>query len=171
MALRPRSAVASMSRWEKSQDTTTVTVHAKTRPLQPRTTNQRAGCGTSASDSSSLRQTKYTPSLDKTRPDSSTDRTHILLSSEWSELSDGNQPLTLTIIVRAQLEPYRPVAGRGGPGVRTPPEPLKVTFSNRPNPSFYEKGIGLGLGARFRVLRDRVKLVRLTVENARVWVR
>ena len=37
----------------------------------------------------------------------------------------------------------RPVAGRGGPGVRTPPEPLRVTFLNRPDPlSFFIGGGG-----------------------------
>ena len=44
--------------------------------------------------------------------------------------------------------PFRPVAGREGPGVRTPPEPFRVTFPNRVNPVifFIREGGGLGLG-------------------------
>ena len=39
----------------------------------------------------------------------------------------------------------RPVAGRGGPGVRTPPELFRVTFPNRVNPvSFFIVGGGRG---------------------------
>ena len=41
---------------------------------------------------------------------------------------------------------HRPVAGRGGPGVRTPPEPVRVTFPNRVNPVTFFIGGGGGLG-------------------------
>ena len=50
---------------------------------------------------------------------------------------------------------FRPVADRGGPVVRTPPEPFRVTFQNRVNPvSFF---IGGGEG--------RVKVARLELEQ------
>ena len=35
------------------------------------------------------------------------------------------------------LPGFRPVAGRGGLGVRTPPELLRVTFLNRVNPETF----------------------------------
>ena len=49
----------------------------------------------------------------------------------------------------------RPVAGRGGPGVRTPPEPFRITFPNRVNPvSFLQRGGGK---VRVRVARVRAR--------------
>ena len=46
-----------------------------------------------------------------------------------------------TGIPGTQPQTGRPVAGRGGPGVRTPPEPFRVTFPNRVNPvSFFTGG-------------------------------
>ena len=40
----------------------------------------------------------------------------------------------------------RGVAGRGGPGVRTPPASFKFTFSNDPNPMSFLFGGGGGVG-------------------------
>ena len=56
-------------------------------------------------------------------------------------------PASVSHIARTE---HRPVAGRGGPGVRTPPEPFTITFPTRVNPVSFHKGGGRGRAVRVR---------------------
>ena len=56
------------------------------------------------------------------------------------------QAFTLGKLEGKHSHVHRPVAGRRGLGVRTPPELLRVTFLNRVNPETFCGGRGRGGG-------------------------
>ena len=57
---------------------------------------------------------------------------------KWGQISSGHYSAhTKGAKLIFLAKEIRPIAGRGGPGVRTPPELLRVTFLNRVNPETF----------------------------------
>ena len=65
--------------------------------------------------------------------------------STYPENPEETQVIVGSINMEYISDTSRGVAGRGGPGVRTPPASFKFTCSNDPNPMSFLLGVGVGV--------------------------